>query len=346
MVDTNTKDKELTRLLPQIGAHLVTGEDPVLVMKGASMRPMTDVLVVTNARVVAFSSLKWADGAKFEARAGQIESAEADGRKVAIRTREGEAISFSVGKAEASRAVDAISRLASGAPDARVDAGLDAARAASDANEAAWDAVPIAGSATRNRVNRATWRVLRAAAYEDEVPLFLITGDDGTGVLAAFTDRCMIIKAGLMTSALAGSFGGSRQATFHYSQITGIEYNAGLLLGVLEILTASYNGTANKDRWRGISASRNKDANQAEALSNTLPLAKDGYKNAQGHINELRRLVSASKQVQVMVESPTPSDGGGNLASELGKLAELKQQGLLDDAEFAEAKRAVLAKFS
>ncbi|SDX68198.1 hypothetical protein SAMN05660209_01070 [Geodermatophilus africanus] len=277
---------------------------------------------------------------------GQIEAAEADGRKVAIRTSQGQAFSFAVGKAEASRAVAAITRLSSGAPDPSVDAGLDSARAASDANEAAWDAVPIAGSATKNRVNRATWRLLRAAAYDGEVPLFIITGDDGTGVLAGFTDRCMIIKAGLVTSALAGSFGGSRQTTFHYSQITGVEYNSGLMLGVLEILTASYNGTANKDPWRGITAGRNKDANNPEALSNTLPLAKVGYQNAQGHINELRRLVSTSKQVQVTVQSPASSDGGGNLASELSKLAELRQQGLLDDVEFAEAKKAVLAKFS
>lgn len=344
MVDSNVKDKELTRLLPQIGAHLVAGEHPVLVMKGASMRPMADVLVVTNARVIAFSTLRWADGAKFEARAGQVASAEANGRKVVIKTRDGGGISFAAGTAEASRAVDAITRLLSDAADAGVDAGLDAAQAASDTSAAAWDAVPVAGAAIRNRVNKATWRILRASAHEDEVPLFVITGDDGTGVLAAFADRCMIIKAGLVTSALAGSFGGSRQATFHYSEITGIEYNAGMLMGVLEILTASYNGTANKDRLRGILSSRNKDANQAEALSNTLPLAKEGYRNAQSHVNELRRLVSASKQVQVVVNAPLPSDGGG-LANELRKLGELRQQGLLDDAEFAAAKKAVLDRF-
>ena len=89
-----------------------------------------------------------------------------------------------------------------------------------------------------------------------------------------------------------------------------------------------------------------REAPNPEALSNTLPLAKVGYQNAQEHINELRRLIGASKQVQVTVQAPASSDGSGNLASELSKLAELRQQGLLHDAELAEAKKAVLAKSS
>jgi hypothetical protein len=46
---------------------------------------------------------------------------------------------------------------------------------------------------------------------------------------------------------MTGSLGGGRITTFHYTEITGIEYNAGMMMGVLEILTPSYQGSGNKD---------------------------------------------------------------------------------------------------
>ncbi len=309
------------------------------------MRPLVDILVATNARVLAFYSAKWADGPKLQLRGSELASVKADGRKVAITGADGTSLNLTVGKDDAQRAADAINRLSFGSPDSGIGETLDAMRQSSDATEAAWLAVKIVGES--NKINKPTWKALRAAAHAGEVPLFIISGGSGGGgALAAFSDRCMIVKAGVMTGFMAGSLGGSRQATFHYSEITGIEFNSGMVSGVLEVLTSSYNGSANKDFWRGTTKSRNADSNDPWTLSNTLPLSKLGYKAAQVEVNELRRLVSASKQVQVVINNPTPSDGGGTLAGELAKLGELRQQGILDEAEFAEAKKAVLARFS
>ncbi len=155
-----------------------------------------------------------------------------------------------------------------------------------------------------------------------------------------------------MTALMAGSLGGGRVSTFMFSEITGIEYNAGLLNGVLEILTPSYSGTANKDFWRGSNKGRNKDSNDPFTLSNTLPLTKSTYERVRPHIEELKRLVSESKSpvVHVTTSAPPPEStsqqptAGLSLADEIERLGELHQKGILDDAEFSAAKLALIER--
>ena len=83
---------------------------------------------------------------------------------------------------------------------------------------------------------------------------------------------------------------------FPYTDITGIEYNAGLMNGVLEILTPSYDGTANKDYWKFWNAETNAEGNSPYALSNTLPLPKHVYQRALRPLNELRKRIADNKR--------------------------------------------------
>lgn len=158
------------------------------------------------------------------------------------------------------------------------------------------------------------------------------------GALIVFEDRCMIVKGGFWGGLMAGSFGGERAGTFYFTQITGIEYNSGMITGVLEILTASYQGSANKDYWRGSTKSRNADSNDPWTLSNCLPLSKDGYKSAQALITELKSMISRAQRPVVNQGLTQSSD----LASELKKLAELRDQGILSDEEFSSAKAKLI----
>ena len=135
----------------------------------------------------------------------------------------------------------------------------------------------------------------------------------------------MIVKVGAMTGIMAGSIGGGRITSFHYSEITGIEYNSGMLSGVLEVLTPSYQGTANKDYWRGTNKSRNADSNDPWTLSNTLPLDKLLYQQALPWLNEMRAWIAEAKRPTVVVSAPAPSTStGGGLAEELGKLVSFR----------------------
>lgn len=177
--------------------------------------------------------------------------------------------------------------------------------------------------------------------HDDEIPRFILSSGGGTGVFVAFHDRCMIIKTGAITSFMAGSLFGGRVSTFHYGEITGIEYNGGWASGVLEILTASYDGSKNKDFWRGTFKSRNADSNDPWTLSNCLPLDRTTYNLAQNHLNGLQRLISESKKPHVTISSPAIEST--DLSSQLDRLAGLYSSGVLTDEEFKNAKARVIS---
>lgn len=177
---------------------------------------------------------------------------------------------------------------------------------------------------------------------DEPVKLILMGSVAYAGALIAFEDRCIIAKGGAMGSFMAGSLGGGRVTTFYFDQITGIEYNAGLLSGVLEILTPSYQGTANKDFWKGIHSGgkQNLDDNDPWKLSNTLPLARADYQSAKPLIDSLRKLISEFRRGGPSVK-PTFSQGT-DLSEELLKLSELRDKGILTEEEFTSAKAKLL----
>jgi len=192
-------------------------------------------------------------------------------------------------------------------------------------NEDEWNAI-ITG-----KVNKAALQEVIQSCRPGEMPKFIL-GDGINGVLAAYEDRCMVIKKGLGTSFMAGSLGGGRVATFAYRDITGIEYNSGIVTGVLEILTASYTGKTTNSPW---SFGNEKSAHES---SNTLPWDKRFYNQVRPQIEWMQRKISESK---------TATGGSSVQASssdELVKLAELQKQGVLTAKEFADAKQRILGK--
>lgn len=174
----------------------------------------------------------------------------------------------------------------------------------------------------------------------DEKPLFIISANAGSaaGALVAMGDRCILIKSGAMGGLLTGTLGGARVTTFYYRDITGIEYNSGMLTGVVEILTPSYNGSANKDFWKGSNKSRNADSNDPWTLSNTLPFSKLDYAAAKNLFDKLRKLISESKISTTQVITTSQS----SVSDEITKLAKLLEDGLIDQDEFKEAKKKLL----
>lgn len=207
------------------------------------------------------------------------------------------------------------------------------------------DAVRVFGLPMKDR----WWESVDRHAHPGELPWFIINSG-ASGRLIAFADRLLISKTGGLTSFLAGSFGAGRETVFPYSEITNIEFNGGMINGVLEVLTPSYQGTSNHDFWRSANKSRNKAHDDPWTLSNCLPLANLIYREAQPTLNELLQRISQAKQgfnpsgSAPGVQSPT--EGPNGLARELEQLAELHQRGLLDDDEFKAAKQATIARLS
>ena len=173
----------------------------------------------------------------------------------------------------------------------------------------------------------------------DEKPLFIIsTVGSMAGAIVALPNRCILVKSGILAGFMAGSLGGARVASFYYQDITGIEYNSGMLTGVVEILTPSYEGGKNKDYWKGTLKSRNADSNDPWTLSNTLPMPKPDYAQAKIQFDKLRTLIGKNKgssNVTNVIQTESVAD-------EIEKLSKLLDRNLIDEAEFKEAKKRLL----
>jgi len=194
-------------------------------------------------------------------------------------------------------------------------------------------------------------KAVKANIALKEKPLFIITAVQlaWSGALVALPERMILIKSGAIGALMAGSLGGARVATFYYRDVTGIEYNSGFVTGVVEILTASYSGSANKDYWRGTFNSRNADANDPWTLSNTLPLDKQSYTAAKTFFDQLRGLIAEAKTQTGHVTStapPTPpvAPAGGQVFEQLKQLAELRDLGVVTAEEFETKKAELLAR--
>ncbi|WP_207908800.1 SHOCT domain-containing protein [Pseudonocardia endophytica] len=301
---------------------------------------------MTNARLVAFNSVDIdAKGIKRFVHADDIARIEVVKKtltpnNLTVTTRSGEQISFGdIPGPDLDLVLGAAQQLgvSGAAPDARRAMAHQAAddRRSTDA----WAQVPVVGTAPSDKA----WKALKDHCSPGELPIFVIGSGTG-GVFAALPDRAMIIKVGAMTSMMAGSLGGGRVTTFPFSEITGIEYNAGFVNGVLEVLTPSYSGTANKDYWRGSNKGRNADSNDPWTLSNCLPLPKPVYQQALPRLNEMRAHIAQLKRPTVVVQQQPSNGSAPSVADELGKLAGLRDQGILSDAEFQAAKQRVLAQ--
>jgi hypothetical protein len=193
------------------------------------------------------------------------------------------------------------------------------------------------------RVTNAMARAIHRVSNPDEQPWLIIGGGDMAGCLVAFDDRLVIIKTGVFTGLVAGAMGGERTSVIYFVDITGIEYNSGLMTGVLEVLTASYQGSANKDYWRGTLDSRNADSNDPFVLSNTLPLMKSHYKSGAAAIQELRdRISKAKRRETTVVANVTAPASQASPADELKKFSDLFAAGAITQDEFDAVKRRIL----
>jgi len=173
----------------------------------------------------------------------------------------------------------------------------------------------------------------------DDESVEVIIWSVGAGYLLSTQDRCIIAKISVAQSLMAGSLGGGRVASFYHSDITAIEYNSGFANGVLEILTASYQGTKNQDFWRGTFDSRNANANDPYTLSNTLPLSRAEFDGAKSLISVIRKRISEAKNPPPVASQPPPAP---RLEGSLSEISALHDAGKLTDEEFAAAKAKIL----
>jgi hypothetical protein len=340
-VGTKLKDKIVAPLVTQVSTWLRPGEEILLVCRTASVKPMLTQVVMTNQRLTAVGTSPGA-GPVVDLRLEAIQSMESKTgltKRVVVKLTGSEEVSIGAVGAED---LDTIKQLL-----ATVDLGALAASgggAAASAGSAeiatALSKGQLPGVTTVGNISNKAARSIIQSSHGGVHPWFVLGAGSG-GVLAAWEDRIAIIKTGALTSLMAGALGGERATTFYLRDINALEFNSGMVSGVLEVLTASYSGQGQKDFWKGTNKGRNANANDPFTESNTLPLSKLEYNAAIAQINELRKRISEAKQGPA-VTAPPPA--AASLSNELARLAELHQTGVLDEAEFKAAKSRLLAR--
>ena len=180
-------------------------------------------------------------------------------------------------------------------------------------------------------------RALERHTHADETIRFCLKGDADHS-LVALDDRLLIIKAGVF----AGTAFGARVATIYYKDVTGIEVNTGLVNCVVEVATPSYPAIGKKSAWLGGRTSKKDLFNRDPYTeSNTIPVFRFDLKKWQPYLEQLRALIAEAKSSpQAVSPASAPPE---SLATQLKELAALHRSGVLDDAEFAQAKARRLA---
>ncbi|MFC8681923.1 DUF2510 domain-containing protein [Microbacterium ureisolvens] len=345
--------KKQVKKATEAAEFLFPGEQVIYQGSANGTKPLTTDIVVTDVRIFRYSPSGFGAAIRLSAIADVVTkpgNSLAAG-SIAVAEHSGESIKLSAIPAKdvaGLNAAIAAAREAQPAPEALAAAEAEAEAEAVAKEEAAelaaqtiydrWPNATILGKPSKKEE-----RSVRASCHADETPWLVLAPGLGTGLLAAFEDRLAIIKTGAMTSLMAGALGGERNTTFYFNDITGIEYNSGFANGVLEVLTASYQGTANRDFWRGTARSRNADSNDPYTLSNTLPLPKYLYAQWAPQLQELRSRIAVSKRPTVhVVQAPGAAPAGPDLATQLQNLAALRDSGVLSEEEFAAAKARLL----
>lgn len=326
-------DQKLSYALDKVlRPKFLSGETPIFIGKSSNLSPSFDVVAITNYRILGVSSLA-SDGVSIKREilrnnvlGHEFGTSFTTNGKLLITSSDGEIVSFGIIPKQDR---DTITQTLQTSEVAELSDEIQSQHAmqSSEAGLSLDASIELIGGMP----NAKSIRVVNENCLNGELPVFIIA-EGAAGILAAWSDRLMIIKTGGMTSFMAGATGGGRVSTFYYKDITAIEYNSGFVNGVLEILTASYTGSQTSDFW-------GQGKNDPWTLSNCLPLTKANHALASARLQELRKWISDAKNQTIVIQGSSQSS---SLADEIKKLIDLHTAGLLTDEELLVAKAKLL----
>ncbi|MYV31211.1 SHOCT domain-containing protein [Rhodococcus sp. JT-3] len=378
------KTKTVEKWVRAVEPLLVPGESMWALVKATRLSPMTEALAITNCRLIAFTSIErepskriklvahgddilsfefrskagsvslWVRTANAENNFGTVHSDDVEFTRHYVNHLQssGSAVSFKEGHTAANEDGSG-SYNAQGLPAASIDPVELSARGA----------IPVFGTPLTGR----WWTMLRNHA-PDERPWLVISGIE-MGLLAAFGDHLVIAKTeGFVATANSAI----RTTVFPFAQITHVGCEKVSVGGMIQVLCGPNDGPYTR-------------AEKPRVIDpNCLPIPKNTFIQATPSINELRLRIwetqpdavakprppaaaqppttstaqSASNfalqsSIEVHAETreePVPvvlaTRAKSGLAGELADLAELHQQGVIDDDEFRAAKSAAIKRHS
>jgi hypothetical protein len=172
---------------------------------------------------------------------------------------------------------------------------------------------------------------------DHEPILFFLEGTQHQ-TLVALKDRVVIMKPGFM----ANSTGGCRITTLHYGEMTGVQVNTGHLMGVLQVTSPSY-PAVRADYWTSAGKATKAGVDSANVAPNCIPIAKRQVRMWEPQLERLRKLILEAKgPVQARASDFMAPTAGPSVADRLKQLADLRDAGIVTDAEFESKKSQLL----
>lgn len=167
-------------------------------------------------------------------------------------------------------------------------------------------------------VNRMGWRVgsrrelrkLPDHLWEGETVDFVASGTygNGNGLITLTNRRLMFLKDGWTSAKLED---------FPVSKISSVQWSTGLALGKLQVFVSG---------------------NKAEITNVAKPAGKAISEALRARISDVPQATPAAAP-----PPPAPMPDHGDMIAKLRELGELREAGILDDAEFAAAKAKLLS---
>lgn len=145
--------------------------------------------------------------------------------------------------------------------------------------------------------------------------------------LIATETRLFVVKVGV----LAGSTGGGRYVGLHYSDVTAIQTQLGIMNGTLSVQAPGYGATQTGDFWSS------KNQQDPLKLPNVISWSKMEDKKFADELAYMRQRIQESKGSRAVAATPGAAPAQ-QLTEELERIAALHAQGHLTDDEFAAAK--------
>lgn len=152
--------------------------------------------------------------------------------------------------------------------------------------------------------------------------------------LIMLDDRLLIVKPGFH----AGSTFGALTTSIRYADITGIQLHSFLVSAWIEISSPSFQGRERKRNRQPRTSDRD-----VYKLPNCVPIKKRRLDDCQPALRELYERIHAAHEQHQSARSTVAST---RIVSELTRLSDLLECGAISEAEYALAKRSLIAAIS
>jgi hypothetical protein len=185
------------------------------------------------------------------------------------------------------------------------------------------------GAAWRRGLHKKAVEAVEETLAPDEVVRLVIHGVSNQAIIA--TDRrALVFKKGFM----AGASFGSELTSWAYRNLVGVQIHTGMMSGAVVLQGPGQSGTRTS-YWRS-------DDSDPHKAPNAIPLTRP-FDRARARVAELGRLIDEAHRRDREAAPTTRAATAESVAEELRKLADLRAEGVLTDAEFADLKARLLS---